>query len=182
MRGDPWSREELLTKINDVACCYRLVYGMLFGRAVRALRIKPGYGSRGCGRGALGRETAAAFGVFVLLLNIISGSLSHSHFDAQGGLALSQDGSKMAICSGARMIFLDREGNIVPGEPGEPQHPQHECVCCLLMQASAVLPPPPPAPAPLEIFAIQILRPGAVQHLHAAAVPAPRNRDPPFQA
>ncbi|MFZ0572928.1 MAG: DUF2946 family protein [Rhodomicrobium sp.] len=132
-----------------------------------------------CGWGAREREAAVAFGVFVLLLNVLAGTLSHSYFHPAGGLALSQDGSKIAICSGARMVFVDRDGKIVPAAPGEPQH-QHECICCLLMQASAVLPPQSPAPAPLKLSVIQTLRPSGVQHLHAAAVPTIRNRDPPL--
>ncbi len=143
--------------------------------------VKLGYGLPGKSRGALRREAAAAFGVFVVLLNILAGSLSILQFGIARGRALSQDGAIM-LCTGGEMVFLGGDGTIVPGEPGKPQHEQHECPCCVLMHASAVLPPPPSAPAPADLAAIQIMRPGTAQHLDAAAVPTRRNRGPPAQA
>ena len=138
-----------------------------------------GYLTRRNARNALGRGAVAAFCVFVLLLNTLAGFLSHSHYGAAAGLALPLDGSKMAVCSGARMFFVDKDGNAVPGEP---QQQQHDCACCLLMQANAVMPPPPSAPEPLGLAAVLIMRPSDTQHLNAAAVPTRRNRDPPSQA
>ncbi len=139
-----------------------------------------GYLTRRNARNALGRGAVAACCVFVLLLNTLAGFLSHSHYGAAAGLALPLDGSKMAVCSGARMVFVDKDGNAVPGEP-QPQQ-QHDCACCLLMQASAVMPPPPSAPEPLGLAAILIMRPSDTQHINTAAVPTRRNRDPPSQA
>lgn len=130
-------------------------------------------------RSALRREAVAAFCVFVLLLNTLAGFLSHSHYGAAEGLALSLDGSKMAICSGTQMVFVDKDGNTLPGQ--QPQQ-HHDCACCLLMLTSAVVPPPPAAPGPLELAAIQIMRPSEAEHLHAAAAPTRRNRGPPSQA
>lgn len=141
--------------------------------------IKQGHGLPAGSRGALRREAAPAFGIFIVLLNILAGSLSQ--FGAARGLAFSQDG-QIVLCTGGPMLVLDKDGNIVPGEPGKPQHQQHECPCCVLMHASAVLPSPPSAPTPAELAAIQIMRPGAAQHLDAAAVSTRRNRDPPQQA
>lgn len=140
--------------------------------------IKLGYGLPGRNRGALRREAVTAFGIFVVLLNILAGSLSLSQFGTARGLAFSQDG-EVVLCTGGEMLILDRDGNVVPGKP---QHQQHECPCCVLMHASAVLPPPPSAPVLAELAAIQIMRPGAAQPLDAAAVPIRRNRDPPQQA
>ncbi|MGO9486180.1 MAG: DUF2946 family protein [Rhodomicrobium sp.] len=137
------------------------------------------YSTRRNARSALRREAVAAFCVFVLLLNTLAGFLSHSHYDATGGLALPLDGSKMAICSGRQMVFVDKDGNALPGQP--PQQ-QHDCACCLLMLSSAVVPPPPAAPGPLELGAIQIMRPADAERLHAAAGPTHRNRGPPSQA
>ena len=142
-------------------------------------------GSRGCltqrsARIAFPREAMALFGVFVLLLNILSGSLSHVHHGTDNGLALPLNASKMAICSGTQMVFVDKDGNTVPADQG--QGPQHECACCLLMQANAVMPPRPHAPNPLQLATIQILRPGDARHSDAAAIPTRRNRDPPSQA
>jgi hypothetical protein len=128
-------------------------------------------------RGALRREAVTAFSAFVLLLNVLTGALWHTHYDA-GGLMHSADGSKMAICSGTQMVFIDKDGNTVPVPPQQ----QHDCACCLLMQASAVMPPPPSGPSPLELAAIQIMRPNDVERLDAASVQARRNRGPPFQA
>jgi hypothetical protein len=141
-----------------------------------------GYSTRRNARIALRRGAVAAFCVFVLLLNTLAGFLSHSHYGAAAGLALPLDGSKMAVCSGARMVFVDKDGNTVPGEQQPPPQQQHECACCLLMQASAVMPPPPSAPGPLGLAAVLIMRPSDTQHLNAAAVPTRRNRDPPSQA
>jgi hypothetical protein len=141
------------------------------------MRAELGFLMRRYARGALRREAVTAFSVFVLLLNVLTGTLWHTHHDA-AGLALSLDGNKMAICSGTQMAFIDKDGNTIP----VPQQRQHECACCLLMQASAVIPPPPPGPAPLELAAIQILRPHDAERLDAASVQARRNRDPPFQA
>ncbi|MGO9173255.1 MAG: DUF2946 family protein [Rhodomicrobium sp.] len=139
-------------------------------------------GLPGKGRSALRREAAAAFGVLVLLLNILTGSFSHSHSGSVHGLALAEDGSKMAICAGGQMVFAGEDGVAVTGESDKPQQQQHECNCCVLMQSNAVLPPPPSAPAPAELTAVQIMRPGVAQHADAAAVPTRRNRDPPSQA
>ncbi len=142
-------------------------------------------GSRGCltRRGAciaLRREAMALFGVFVLLLTILTGSLSHVHYGAEDGLALPLNGSKMAICSGTRMVFVDKDGNTIPVD--QEQGHDHECACCMLMQASAVMPPPPYAPKPLRVSSIEILQPGSARHLDAVAVSIRRNRDPPSQA
>ncbi len=139
------------------------------------------HGLPGKGRSALGREAAAAFGVLVLLLNILTGSLSH-HSESTHGLALPEDGSKMAICGGGSTIFAGEDGVPVTGDSGKSRHQQHECNCCVLMHSNAVLPPPPSAPAPAELSAVQIMRPGAVQPADAAAIPTRRNRDPPSQA
>jgi hypothetical protein len=128
----------------------------------------------------LQREAMAAFGVFILLLNILSGSLSHTHYDAASGLTPSANSGKMAICSGKQMIYVDEDGNVIPTDQG--QGHQHDCACCLLMQASAVIPPPPHAPEPLQLAAIQVLRAGDIQHLNTAAIPTRRNRGPPSQA
>ncbi len=125
-------------------------------------------------------ETVAIFCVFVLLFNTLAGFLSHSHYAALDGLALPLDGSKMVICSGTQMIFVDKDGNAVPGQPQQQQ--DHDCACCLLMQANAVMPPPPSGPEPLQLAAIQVLRPIDARHLDDAAVPTRRNRDPPSQA
>ncbi|MGO8954023.1 MAG: DUF2946 family protein [Rhodomicrobium sp.] len=133
------------------------------------------------GRNALQRE-AAAFGVLVLVLNILIGSLSHSHSESAHGLALAEHGGKMAICSSGRMVFAREDGVPVTGQSDKPQHQKHECNCCVLMQSSAVLPPPPSAPAPAELTAVQIMRPGATRHSGAAAIPTRRNRGPPSQA
>ena len=130
-------------------------------------------------RSALRREAVAAFCVFVLLLNTLAGFLSHSHYAAADGLALPLDGSKMSICSGTRMVFVDKDGNVIPGEPQ--QRPDFECACCLLMQANAVMPPPPSAPEPLQLAAILIMRPGDARRLDAEAALTHRNRDPPSQ-
>ena len=143
--------------------------------------IKLGHGMPGKSRGAVRREAVTAFGIFVVLLNILAGSLSLSQFGTARRLAFSQDG-EVVLCTGGEMLILNRDGNVVPGKPGKPQHQQHECPCCVLMHASAVLPPPPSAPVPAELAAVQIMRPGAAQHLDAAAVPIRRNRDPPQQA
>jgi hypothetical protein len=148
---------------------------------VRAVTSKLGHARLKWRRDALAREAVAAFGVFVLLLSALAGSLSHSHFEGDRALALSPDGSKIAICSGARMVFADANGNIVP-DRNQPQHQDHRCACCLLMQANAVLSPPPAMVAPLELTAIQTLSPGLADPLDAAPVSARRNRDPPFQA
>jgi hypothetical protein len=140
-----------------------------------------GHLTRRNSRNALGREAVAAFCVFVLLLNTLAGFLSHSHYAVAGALSLRLDGSKMAICSGTQMIFVDKDGNVIPGEP-EQQRPDLECACCLLMQAHAVMPPPPSAPERLQLAAIQVLRPGDERHLPAQAAITHRNRDPPSQA
>jgi hypothetical protein len=143
------------------------------------MREQLGYWVRRCVCHALRREAVAAFSIFVLLANILTGELSHTHYGGEDGLALALSGGKMAICSGARMVFIDADGNAVP----VPQHQQHqECACCLLMQANAVMPPPPFAPEPQQLAAIQVLRPNSVARLDAAAVHAFRNRDPPSQA
>jgi hypothetical protein len=131
-------------------------------------------------RNALRREAVAAFCVFVLLLNTLAGFLSHSHYAAAGGLALPADGGKMAICSGTQMVFVDKDGNVIPGDPQQ-QRPDLDCACCLLMQAHAVMPPPPSGPEQLQLAGIQVLRPNNAQHADAAAVPTRRNRDPPSQ-
>jgi hypothetical protein len=136
---------------------------------------------RRCARNALRREAVAAFCVCVLLLNTVAGFLAHSHYAVADGLALPVDGSKMAICSGTRMVFVDKDGNVIPGDPQQ-QRPDLECACCLLMQAHAVMPPPPYGPEPLRLTVIQVLRQNNAQHADAAAVPTRRNRDPPSQA
>jgi Protein of unknown function (DUF2946) len=138
-----------------------------------------GHLTRRNARSAYQRGAVAAFCVAVLLLNTVAGFLSHSHYDA-AGLALPLDGSKMAICSGTQMVFVDKDGNTVPAPLDQQQH--HECACCLLMQASAVMPPRPSAPEPLELTAIRIMWPGHAQQVDAAAVPTRRNRGPPSQA
>ena len=143
------------------------------------MREDLGHLTRRRARSAHRREAVAAFCVIVLLLNTLGGFLSHSHYGAVAGLALPADGSKMAICSGAQMVFIDKDGNVLPGKP---QQHEHDCACCLLMQASAVVPPPPSARGPLEIAAILIMRPSDAHRFDAAAVPTRRNRDPPLQA
>lgn len=140
-----------------------------------------GHLTRRNARNALAREAVAAFCVFVLLLNTLTGFLSHTHYAVADGLALPVDGSKMLICSGTQMVFVDKDGNVIPGEPRQ-QRPDLECACCLLMQANAVMPPPPSGPEPLQLAGIQILRPNNARHADAAAVPTHRNRDPPSQA
>ena len=128
---------------------------------------------------AFQRGAAVALGSLILLFNVLAATHAPSHFGATAsGLELTQNG-KMAICTRDGQLFLSADGTVLPGEPSKPQHGQHECICCMFMQASAVLPPPPPAPVPAEKTAIQILRPGADQHLGAAAVPANRTRGPP---
>ncbi len=128
---------------------------------------------------ALRREAVTAFSAFVLCLNILTGTLSHTHYAAAAdGLELALNGSKMAICSGTQMVFIDEDGNAIP-VPQQQQH--HECACCLLMLASAVM-PPPSVPLALEAGAIHILRPNDAERLGTAAVQAHRNRDPPSQA
>ena len=139
-----------------------------------------GHSTRRYARNALRREAVAAFCVFVLLLNTLAGFLSHSHYAGADGLALPADGSKMVICSGTQMVLVDKDGNVIPGEPR--QRPGSECACCLLMQAHAVMPPPPSGPEPLQLAAIQVLRPNSAQHADTAAVPTRRNRGPPSQA
>ena len=143
------------------------------------MRGLPGYLTRLDAPGALTREAVTLFSVFVLLLNILTGTLSHAHYGGDG-LALPSGGSKMAICSGTQMVFIDKDGNATPAPPQQQGH--HECACCLLMQASAVLPPHSAAPSPLELTAIQILRPAGAERAGATAVRAFRNRDPPSQA
>ena len=140
-----------------------------------------GHSTRRCARNALRREAVAAFCVCVLLLNTLAGFLSHSHYAVADGLASPLDGSKMAICSGTRMVFVDKDGNVIPGDPQQ-QRPGLECACCLLMQAHAVMPPPPYGPEALRLAGIQVPRPSGAQHADAAAVPTRRNRDPPSQA
>lgn len=125
------------------------------------------------------REARAAIGVFILLLNIFTGFLSHVHYAAEAGLAFPRNGGRMVICSGTRMVFIGKDGKPVPEEEG--QERGHRCACCMLMKASAVMPPPPHTPKPLHLAAIQILRPSGARHFDAVAVPARRNRDPPFQ-
>jgi len=139
-----------------------------------------GYSTRRDARNSLRREAVAAFCVFVLFLNTLAGFLSHSHYAGADGLALPVNGSKMVICSGTQMFFVDEDGNAIPGEPL--RRPELECACCLLMQAHAVMPPPPSSPEPLQLAAIQVLRPNSAQHADAAAVPTRRNRGPPSQA
>jgi Protein of unknown function (DUF2946) len=129
---------------------------------------------------ALRREAMAVFGVFVLLLNILAGFVAHVHYAAETGLALSLNGGKIAICSGSRVVFIDGDGNNVPAN--EEQGQRHKCACCMLMKASAVMPPPPHTPKPLYLAAIQISQPGGAKHFHAVAVPTRRNRDPPSHA
>lgn len=139
-----------------------------------------GHLTRRSARNALAREAVAAFCVFVLLLNTLAGFLSHTHYAVAEGLTLSLDGSKMAICSGTQMVFVDKDGNVIPGEPG--QRPDLECACCLLMQANAVMWPPPSGPEALQRAGILILRPNNARQADAAAVPTRRNRDPPSQS
>jgi hypothetical protein len=139
-----------------------------------------GHSTRRGARNSLRREAVAAFCVFVLLLNTLAGFLSHSHYAAADGLALPVNGSKMVICSGTQMFFVDKDGNVIPGE--QRQRPDLECACCLLMQAHAVMPPPPSNPEPLQLAAIQVLRPGDARHLGAEAALTRRNRGPPSQA
>lgn len=132
-------------------------------------------GHRLAGKGiALQREAAAGLGILILFLNILASTHSPSHFAG----ALSPDGT-MAICSSSGQLFIGADGSVLPAAPSEPKHGQHGCICCVFMQASAVLPPPPPAPAPARNAAIQILRPGVAQHPDAAAAPTFRNRGPP---
>ena len=140
-----------------------------------------GHLTRRNARNALGREAVAAFCVFVLLLNTLTGFLSHTHYATADGLALPVDGSKMVICSGTRMVFVDKDGNVIPGKPQQ-QRRNHVCACCVLMQAHAVMPPPPSAPEPLQLAAIQVLRPSDARHLDAEAALTHRNRGPPSQA
>ncbi len=140
-----------------------------------------GHSTRRNARNALGREAVAAFCVFVLLLNTLTGFLSHTHYAAADGLALPLNGSKMTICSGTEMVFVDMDGNVIPGDPHHQQQ-DHDCACCLLMQANAVMPPPPSGPEPLQLAAIQVLRPSDARHLDAEAALTHRNRGPPSQA
>ena len=139
-----------------------------------------GHGQRGRS-GALRREAAAGLGVLVLLLNIVAGALSLSHFCTARGLAFTQEG-KVAICSGGGMHFLGADGKIPPGNPDEPQPWQHECTCCVFMQAGTAPPEPAAGLKPAELTVIHVLRPGVAQHLEAAAVSTRRNRGPPLQA
>ena len=143
------------------------------------MRKDLGYLTRRNARNVLRRGAVAVFCVSVLLLNTLAGFLSHSHYAAAAGLTLPLDGSKMAICSGSQMVFVDKDGNALPGEPAQQQH---DCACCLLMQVSAVVPPPPSALEPVRLATIQIKRPNDTRQLDAAAVPTRRNRDPPSQA
>jgi hypothetical protein len=126
---------------------------------------------------ALRREAMLLPSVFILLLNILTGSLSYSHYGAAAALPLN--GGKMAICSSKQRVFAGNGGNTIPSDR---QQQQHECACCLPALASAVMPPPPPAPDPLQLAVIQVLRPSDTGHLDAPAVPTRRNRGPPFQA
>jgi hypothetical protein len=142
------------------------------------MREELGYWVRRSACIARKREAVAAFSIFVLLFNILTGILSHHHYGGQDGLGLTLDGGKMAICSGSKMVFIDKDGRAVPVPP---QQQHNDCACCLLMQASAVMPPPPSAPPPPELAAIQILRPNDVAQLDAARVHARGNRDPPYQ-
>jgi hypothetical protein len=129
---------------------------------------------------ALRRGMAAVFGVLVLLLNIVAGALSLSHFGTVRGLAFAQNG-KVAVCSGGGMHFLGADGKIHPGNQDQPQPRQHECTCCVFMQAGAAPPQAAAGLKPAELSVIQVLRPGVALHVEAAAVPTRRNRGPPSQ-
>jgi Protein of unknown function (DUF2946) len=142
---------------------------------------KLAYKLTGRRRGVFGRKAAAVFGVLVVLVNIAAGSLSLSHFAAVNGQALSQEG-KIAICSGGNMLFHGADGTDGPAGSDPAQHTQHECFCCLWMQAASAAITPASLLAPDFPPSSQVLKPGTVQHLRPAAVPARRNRDPPAQA
>ena len=140
----------------------------------------PGSGLQRRGGGALCREAAAAFGVLIVLLNVLAGGFSNAHFEVSRRLAFSTDGN-IVLCSGGQMLILGPDGRILPGEPSGSHHSEHDCICCIMMQTGGAL-PPPPAPAPARLAAIQIMRPGAAELLEAASVPTYRNRGPPLQA
>jgi hypothetical protein len=142
------------------------------------MRGLPGYLTRLSAAGVGTRPAVTMFAVFVLLLNILTGTLSHAHY-GDDGISIPSGGSKMAICSGTQMVYIDKDGNATPVPH---QQGQLECACCLLMQASAVMPPPSAAPSPLQLAAIQILRPAGAELARAAAVRTFGNRDPPSQA
>ena len=157
------------------------VQAVLPGQSEDAVGARLGYGRSGRSSVALRREAAVGLGVLVLLLNIVAGALSLSHFGTARGLAFARDG-KVAICSGGGMHFLGVDGKIPPGGPDEPQQWQHECTCCVFMQAGTTPPQPAAELKPAELTVIHILRPGAAPHLEASAVPTGRNRGPPSQA
>lgn len=85
-----------------------------------------GYPAQVAAGGALSRDAGAALGVFVLILNIVAGPFFQSHSVASGRLAFSWDGSKTAICSGARTVFADGGGHPAQTRPKPTQWKRRE--------------------------------------------------------
>lgn len=89
-------------------------------------------------RGRMRRRVVSALGLFVILFNLVAGTLIAS--TTSGAAAPFVDeifGDRIVVCTGAGMIVLDAQGNPVHDDTGA----QPMCVFCLpLVQGAADAP------------------------------------------